>query len=235
MGIKLSEVLLENGLDPTFQNSNGQQKQDSDTDVFDLIQFRASKKFEAVLPGDNYYLHFDCPRLPGELELLQQNKLLYGRDLTIDRPAGLFRIHLDPKGYIMSLTYIGTERIPTENMLCLYGLHEKYLNRLVARFEEGVIFDFVKFLNETWALPIYHDRFPDFIKSTREAALKKETSAEMKGIIDHLKHQSTRDKMMMEREKKLLYKVFDESSDRKEWDKRTFEFLLDTQVFKSYP
>ncbi len=53
-------------------------------------------------------------------------------------------------------------------MLCLYNLHEKYLNRLLVRYHEGLIPDLTTFLSETWALPIYHDHFQDFMRQSRK-------------------------------------------------------------------
>jgi hypothetical protein len=64
---------------------------------------------------------------------------------VIDNPDyGYFRIHVDAHNYIRSLTYLGKRKVPIDNLLCLYGLHEKYLNRLVSRFDEGIIPDFVR-------------------------------------------------------------------------------------------
>lgn len=59
-----------------------------------------------------------------------------------------FRINVDTFGYIRSVTYIGDRAIPTDNFMCLNGLHEQYLNRFVARYdEEGAgIDDFIRYL-----------------------------------------------------------------------------------------
>ncbi|KAI8924099.1 hypothetical protein BC831DRAFT_498577 [Entophlyctis helioformis] len=240
VGTKLAETLL-NIFDPTLMMANLPE------DSNDLIEFVQAKKIEAYLPGGHYYLYFNRPHLPGQLASERANKLEYvriptaGRDLVIDRLVhGYFSIHLDPQGYIWSVTFIGQEKIPTDNILCLYGLHEKYLNRLVARFDEGVIYDFVKFLSEPWALPLYHDRFPGFAQVSREEAVKDPSSDEMKEIVAHLKHHVDKDEVvpmaqMAEREHQLLYKLFDQSADRRQWDAKVFEFLLDTTVFKSFP
>jgi hypothetical protein len=56
-------------------------------------------------------------------------------------------------------------------MLCLYNLHEKYLNRLLVRYGEGLITDMTGFLAETWALPIYHDHFQEFLRQSRQEML----------------------------------------------------------------
>lgn len=36
----------------------------------------------------------------------------------------------------------------TSNLLTLYGLHQRYLNNLVARFREGLISDFYRYNND---------------------------------------------------------------------------------------
>eukprot|EP00051_Salpingoeca_urceolata_P022172 m.355780 g.355780 ORF g.355780 m.355780 type:complete len:99 (+) comp19926_c0_seq17:168-464(+) len=50
-----------------------------------------------------------------------------------------------------------------DNLGCLYNLHEKYLNNLVARHNEGLIPDFYEFFREAWAMAIFHDRFQEFV------------------------------------------------------------------------
>ncbi|KAK5670871.1 hypothetical protein QVD99_002641 [Batrachochytrium dendrobatidis] len=259
IGTKLANIVLQI-FDPTIQPQEL-------VDYENLPEFKDAKKCEAMLPGSNYYITFDRPHLPGQLELERNNPVSYGRDLVIDTDKlGYFSIHMDTQGYITSITYIGTHSIPIENILCLYGLHEKYLNRLVARFDEGIITDFVKFLNEPWALPLYHDRFPQFVRSSREEGMA-EQSDEMKAIIAQLEHHvqvskqvttmyhfaegwlmdGYQDSMIAtnalqykpsqcdEQERAVLYKLFDQSPDRKKWDAKVFEFMFDTGVFHSYP
>ncbi len=91
--------------------------------------------------------------------------------MIIDTPQTFFCIHIDPQGYCRSLTYLGKESIPSENLKSVFGLHEKYLNRLVSRFDEGILPDFSTFLQEIWALPLYHDRFSFFMKEINQDLL----------------------------------------------------------------
>ncbi|KAJ1342699.1 hypothetical protein BSLG_002796 [Batrachochytrium salamandrivorans] len=227
VGTRLADTLLQlldsTRKNPEFQDHNG------------LLQFTAAKSCEAYLPGGMYYLHFDCPRLPGLLSLQSQNAAIYGRDMIIDNDqTGYFKIHLDVDGFITSITYIGRDVIPADNILCLYGVHQKYLNRLVSRFDEGVITDFITYLSEPWALPLYHDRFPLFAKFSRESGMAAKTD-EMEAIIAHLKHHANGSTAFAEQELATLYKLFDQSDERKEWDAKVFDFLFDTRVFNSYP
>ncbi|KAJ3327302.1 hypothetical protein HDU76_012035 [Blyttiomyces sp. JEL0837] len=111
----------------------------------DLLHFNEAKKVFCNLPGGIKYFHFDEPRLPSHTLEFRRQQESYGRDLIIDNEEnGYFRIHVDKQGFIKSMTYLGTRPIPVDNLLCLYGLHEKYLNRLVSRFDEGIISDFVR-------------------------------------------------------------------------------------------
>jgi hypothetical protein len=76
-------------------------------------------------------------------------KNIKGRDLVLDRTVNnrqsYFRIQLDDEGYVSSLTYYGDPDIPSDNYISLSGLHELYLNRLISRYDEGIIDDFVRY------------------------------------------------------------------------------------------
>ncbi|KAI9197169.1 uncharacterized protein BJ171DRAFT_585964 [Polychytrium aggregatum] len=229
VGFKLMETLL-----PLFDSSAPMQPIDDDLDI---LPFTVSKKVEARLPGDLYYLHCDKPRLQSHTLAFRSKQGDYGRDLVIDQPGSYFRIHVSPSGYIHSLTYLGVPGIASDNLLCLYGLHEKYLNRLVARFDEGVIKDFVSFLSEPWALPIYYDRFVNFSRATRRALLQDEHEQDegARALVEKIRHFAARDDTPLPESQPILYKIFDHSSVRKKWDQESFEYLLSTGLFRSYP
>ena len=84
---------------------------------------------------------------------------------------------MDTLGFIQSVTYVGKEDLFSENLLSLYGMHEKYLNRLVSRFDEGIIPDFKTFFNEPWAQPLFHDRFRAYMKRLRDDLMNPTTSS----------------------------------------------------------
>ncbi|KAJ3278025.1 hypothetical protein HK104_002732, partial [Borealophlyctis nickersoniae] len=228
VGRKLAELLMPL-FDPTCVPLELQ-------DTTDLMRFEEAKKIEATLPGDLYYFHFDRPRLPSHSLEWRQKQNGYGRDLIaqppIEDPDCYFRIHVAPDGRIHSLTYIGRRRAPADNLLCLYGLHEKYLNRLVARFDEGVIVDFLSFLNEPWALPLYHDRFTDFSRQLRSEMLST-ANEEVDDIVETLMDHIQRGVPLPQEEAEDLYKAFDNAPSRKVWDKRVFEFLLGCEISKN--
>ncbi|KAJ3195362.1 hypothetical protein HK101_000404 [Irineochytrium annulatum] len=215
-----------------------------------LLKFKAAKKIYGKMPGGLHYFHFDEPRLPGQTLELRQQKPDYGRDLVIDdETLGYFRIHVDPNGYIRSLTYLGLRPIPYENYCCLYMLHEKYLNRLVARFDEGIIPDFVRysiclacflfrrtftynkfsFLSETWALPIFHDRFIDFVTRTRQDILKSQ-SAPIAEITSTLVDTGALNLTIDDDEREGMYRKFTKSDVKPAMDDEVFSFLESTQA-----
>lgn len=51
--------------------------------------------------------------------------------------------------------------MPVSNFIQLFNIHERYLNNLVDRFEEGLMTDLYDFFKEPWAMAIFHDRFRD--------------------------------------------------------------------------
>ncbi|KAF5399763.1 hypothetical protein PHET_06415, partial [Paragonimus heterotremus] len=57
---------------------------------------------------------------------------------------------------------------PASNYIHLYDVHERLLNKLLDRYDEGLISDFYSFLDDVWPLAIYHDRFAEFQSELRE-------------------------------------------------------------------
>ena len=110
-----------------------------------ILEFHCSKQTEVSLPGDLFYFHFDRPHLPAATKEFCSTLETYGRDLVINKPDGnYFRVNIDSHGYCRSITYIGYDKIPSDNYSSLFGIHEKTLNRICARFDEGVITDFLR-------------------------------------------------------------------------------------------
>jgi hypothetical protein len=98
------------------------------------------------------------------------------------------------------LTYVSHtvsyfQTIDVSNFICLYGIHERYLNNLCQRYSEGLITDFYRYeigiirhrkfgtcshpastifhfissyFKETWCVALYHDRFKDLRAEIRE-------------------------------------------------------------------
>ena len=54
------------------------------------------------------------------------------------------------------------------NYICLYHMHEKYLNNLAQRWGEGLIPDLYEYFRQPWACAVFHDHFSDFMEEVRE-------------------------------------------------------------------
>lgn len=122
-----------------------------------------AKVIAAVLPRDLVFVSVGkpCPRDASSSKL----KRLLTKDVDGDgRLTKWFEIAIDEFGIIDSVTFLSaTPVIDTSNLVSLFGLHEKVLNRLVARHAEGLIPDFFSFFRDSWAVAIFHDRFRSFM------------------------------------------------------------------------
>ncbi|KAJ3181731.1 hypothetical protein HDU87_000749 [Geranomyces variabilis] len=212
------------------------------------LQFTSAKKTVALLAGDLQYFHFDKPSLASHTLEFRAQQADYGRDLVLDTltatpngPTGsYFRIHVAPTGIIESVTYLGKQRLPLGNILCLYGMHEKYVNNIVSRFDEGIISDFASFLEEDWALPLYFDRFGEFAKDLDvelHSLREKEDPGEgaIAEVLDTLAEQLDTGVQMTDEEQRALYKAFDCASGRKALDTKVFEYVLECEIYRSFP
>jgi hypothetical protein len=65
------------------------------------------------------------------------------------------------------LIYVGSQPIEERNLCQVVGWHESYLNSAVFGYEQGTIRDWISFLREAWALPLYHDKFAGLARLLR--------------------------------------------------------------------
>ena len=98
---------------------------------------------------------------------VQLNDGDHGRELITGKVkrGNYFRLHVNQYGCVETITCLAKPEVvhvPVSNLLRLYGIHERYLNNLVSRFDEGLISDFFVFFKEPWATAVFHDRFQDF-------------------------------------------------------------------------
>lgn len=69
--------------------------------------------------------------------------MIQGRELVTDTPSGYFKIHISQYGRVDELNILSSSFLKEKNnYVCLYNIHEKYLNNLIKRFDEGLISDF---------------------------------------------------------------------------------------------
>ncbi|XP_072907485.1 cilia- and flagella-associated protein 61 [Hemitrygon akajei] len=124
---------------------------------------------ECNLPGEYHYLHISKPGLMS-CQDRQKEKPEYGQEIVTGSPStgNYFQLHLNQYNIVDSITCLSLKPLPVSNYICLYGQHERLLNSLCSRFDEGLISDLYSYFKEPWALCIYHDRFMDFKQEVRQ-------------------------------------------------------------------
>ncbi|XP_053397247.1 cilia- and flagella-associated protein 61-like [Mercenaria mercenaria] len=165
VGIHLATEMLRL-FDPTLEQQGSPQEEQ-----LNLIPIYRNPKIQgAFLPGNFHYLHVKKPGLDKPL-VEQMGQSDYGKELVTGSPGGeteYFKLHINQYNNVETITCLAKQPLPCSNLICLYGLHERCLNNMVSRFNEGLIKDFYKYFTETWALAVYHDRFADFREELRE-------------------------------------------------------------------
>lgn len=135
--------------------------------------FSDCKVFHGFLPGNLEYLHV---RKPGatqayESQLANPN---HGQEVETGsvENGNYFRLHINQLNCVETITCVVKADkglpIPVSNIIQLYNIHERYLNNLLARVEEGLIQDLFEFFGEPWSMAIFHDRFRDLRQEVRE-------------------------------------------------------------------
>ncbi|XP_077972543.1 cilia- and flagella-associated protein 61-like [Styela clava] len=135
--------------------------------------FSDCKVFHGYLPGNFEYLHV---RKPGatqayESQLANPN---HGHEIETGsvKNGNYFRLHINQMNCVETITCVVKAGeglpIPVWNITQLYNIHERYLNNLLARVEEGLIADLFEFFREPWCMAIFHDRFRDLRQEVRE-------------------------------------------------------------------
>lgn len=66
-------------------------------------------------------------------------------------------------GTIESVTYLGNIKVNYHSIISLVGLHENYLNEILARYEVKLVEDIPEFLSENWAVALFHDGFSKLV------------------------------------------------------------------------
>ncbi|XP_057303252.1 cilia- and flagella-associated protein 61-like isoform X1 [Hydractinia symbiolongicarpus] len=204
IGTKLAESVLEL-FDPTLDGV-------IETNDGGLIpKYTEPKVISCQLPGGYNYLHIWKPCVITALEQLRAQPD-YGQDLVTGKMAGddglgYFRIHVNQHKAVQDITCLSKQPINATNLLCLYGMHERYLNNMVQRYTEGLITDFYSYFNESWCLAIYHDRFKDFRNEIREILSTPEGS-EVLSVEERVRRMVREDVSLCAEEKSHLMDAF---------------------------
>jgi hypothetical protein len=148
------------------------------------ISFKLPVIKGALLPGNLYYLYIRSPLLiPGQAPIDVED----GCDLVTDTCDGTyFNIHVDSRGIVDSITYLGKERVEVENFVFLIGLSHYYLYHVLDRVFGGIAptpsstsgalwssssGNLLAFLRETFTPALFHDRFPELRAYLEESVL----------------------------------------------------------------
>ncbi|KAK3738961.1 hypothetical protein RRG08_006528 [Elysia crispata] len=188
--------------------------------------YRSPKVVSAFLPGDYRYLHVHKPCVPTPLAELMA-KPDYGRELVTGEPGGKYdymRLHVNRYKSVETITCLAKKPFPKDNYLCLYGIHEKMLNKMLARFDEGLIDDFYRYLAEPWAAAIFHDRFADLRDEIRELLITspKDKEATLEDISRQLVDEETG---LSEQQRKELLMAYVSTGAKRAVETRLLNFI----------
>uniref|UniRef100_A0A8B9I3X5 Cilia and flagella associated protein 61 n=1 Tax=Anser brachyrhynchus TaxID=132585 RepID=A0A8B9I3X5_9AVES len=103
-------------------------------------------------------------KIKGTIHLMAGMEIITGKA----RHGNYFRMHINKYSMVDSITCFSKTPFPVSNYICLYGQHERLLNDLHYRWNEGQITDLYSYFREPWSMAIYHDRFIDLKKELRQ-------------------------------------------------------------------
>ncbi|NWW89177.1 CFA61 protein, partial [Rhynochetos jubatus] len=134
-----------------------------------IPMYKECKVKGGVLPGGYHYLHISKPQPPLCLDL-ESALCDHGMEMITGeaRRGNYFRMHINKYSTVDSITCFSKEPFPISNYVCLYGQHERLLNDLRYRWNEGQITDLYSYFRGPWSMAIYHDRFIDLKKELRQ-------------------------------------------------------------------
>ncbi|KAM9271638.1 cilia- and flagella-associated protein 61 [Morus bassanus] len=140
-----------------------------------IPMYKGCKIKGGVLPGGYNYLHISKPEIPIRLDL-ELALCDHGMEIITGeaRHGNYFRMHMNKYSMVDSITCFSKEPFPVSNYICLYGQHERLLNDLYYRWNEGQITDLYSYFREPWSLAIYHDRFIDLKKELRQILMSEQ-------------------------------------------------------------
>ncbi|KAM7117624.1 cilia- and flagella-associated protein 61 [Ciconia maguari] len=140
-----------------------------------IPMYKGCKIKGGVLPGGYHYLHISKPEIPIRLDL-ELALCDHGMEIITGeaRHGNYFRMHINKYSMVDSITCFSKEPFPVSNYICLYGQHERLLNDLYYRWNEGQITDLYSYFREPWSMAIYHDRFIDLKKELRQILMSEQ-------------------------------------------------------------
>ncbi|XP_031562151.1 cilia- and flagella-associated protein 61-like [Actinia tenebrosa] len=213
--------------DPTLEGFSPEPVSMEDDQLVPI--YKQAKMYSALLPGGYHYLHVGKPGLNLPLDSLMVQPE-YGRELVTgsakhdESSPGYFRLHVNQYRSIETITCLSKQPIDTSNLLCLYGLHERYLNNLLQRFDEDLITNFYSFFRESWCLAIFHDRFNDFREEVRELLVSK-PEQDAHSLEEKVRKMIDEDLVLTKEQRRNLRDAYIASPVRKAIELRQLSFL----------
>ncbi|CAH3017155.1 unnamed protein product [Porites evermanni] len=226
VGAELAQSLL-TLFDPTLDGMLLETETQQDQLLIPI--YTKPKTVSAVLPGGYNYLQVGKPGLniPLDAHMVQPE---YGRELITgsatepDQEQNYFRLHVNQHHSLETITCYTRQTLDISNLVCLYGLHERYLNNMVQRYDEGLISDFYSFFRESWCLAVFHDRFKDFRDEIRELLVAK-PSADVPSLEDKVRKMIDEDLVLSKDQRRVLTDSYVASSAKKAIEQRLLGFL----------
>lgn len=114
----------------------------------------------AIVLGGKHYVQISVPSLTNTLSLQAlPTKAVATSNPSANRYTCLL---FDDFGVLNRLEYLGDDRIEGNNLQCIVGMHESYLNSAISSFSNSYVTDWIAFFRQKWTAALYHDRFHEF-------------------------------------------------------------------------
>nr|CAD7609018.1 unnamed protein product [Timema genevievae] len=137
------------------------------------------------LPGKINFLHVLKPGVIVPIQAIIQQES-YGTiyvtgDCQGEHPS-YFKLHFNSHRKVETIVCYTKRKIDVNNMIRLYGKHERLLNNFVTRFESGDITNLYEYFSEPWCMLIFQDHF-DQLENDIRGFLLSPTSCPDKNIL----------------------------------------------------
>lgn len=117
----------------------------------------------AVILGGKHYVQVSVPSLTNTLSLQALPTKAITTAKSDQKSTSRYTCLLfDDFGVLNRLEYLGDDRIEVNNLQCVVGMHESYLNSAISSFSTSYVVDWIAFFREKWTTALYHDRFHEF-------------------------------------------------------------------------
>jgi len=121
---------------------------------------------EGVLPGELLFFNAVMPVLVP----IKKPKVL-----VTNKDGNLCRLVFDDLDILVAITYCGkNQEVHRQNLCQMLGQPSNALNRVLWRYEEGLIDDFLAFLQAPWATALAHEAFPELLEQITDGLLDRE-------------------------------------------------------------